>query len=174
MFPGYCTPPLPQRSPGWETRRDGRALRKLVKRRALELDWELAGGAAVGHSDELRLRAEQLLLPQGREELARSIDRLVSWTDQESDSKFRVRDGERPRRMPIRREKVWACRPLLVELAERLRGGRRVSVRAVAMASVLIRDRSGPLYDRDQDRRLQRAIQTTLSLFEGERAFVRR
>src|SRR5687768_1068974 len=90
---GYCAPPLPPRAPGWETRRDGHALRRLVKRRALELDWRLAGGAAIGQSDELRLRAEQLLLPEGREALARSIDRLVSWTDHESDSRFRVRDG---------------------------------------------------------------------------------
>lgn len=173
MFPGHYIPPLPAQPPDWETRRARLSLRKLVKRRALELDWALAGGADVAQTDELRLRAEQLLLPKGREQLARSIDRLIKWTDDGGASKLRVSDGNRPRRVAISREKLWASRPLLVELAERLRAERRLSVRAVAMASVLITDRSGPLYDRDLDRRLQRAAQTTLSLFEEERAFVR-
>jgi hypothetical protein len=128
----------------------------------------------VTERHELRLRAEQLLAPGGREELARLIDRLIEWTNDEAGGKLRIGDGGRPRRVAIRREKLWACRPLLVELSERLRAERWPPVRAVAMASVLLRDRSGPLYERGLDRRLQRAAQTTLSLFEEERAFVRR
>lgn len=173
MFPGYYQPPVPAYTPDWDVRRSGLVLRKRVRRHALDLDWALAGGADPAEADELRLRAEQLLLPKGREELARLIDRIVSWVDRGSGGNLRV-DRGKPRRVTLRKEKVWATRPLLVELAERLRADRRPSLRAVAMVSVLLRDRGGPLYDRDLDRRLQRAAQASLALFERQDAYVER
>lgn len=147
-------------------------LRRRVRRRSLELDWSLAGGAGPEESAEHKLRSEELLL--GQEQLARSLDRVVAAVDDEFTRTVRPRDGIKPRRAPLRREKVWACRPLLVELSERLRAARPRRLRALATAAVLIRDRSGPLYDTDRSRRLQRTLQATLSLFEEERAFVRR
>jgi hypothetical protein len=145
-----------------------------VRRDALELDWALAAGAHPTQSEELLLRAEQLLQTKRRRRLAKSIDRLVRLVDQGSTKKLRIRSDGGRRRVPIRTKKIWAARPLLVELAERLREDQRPPLRGVAMASALLADGTGPLYDADRSRRLQRAAQATLSLLQEEHAFVKR
>ena len=152
----------------------GPALRRRVRRDALELDWALAGGAHPTQSGELLLRAEQLLQARERERLAKSIERLVRLVDQGSKKKLRIKQDGKRTRVRIRGKKIWATRPLLVELTERLREEQRPPLRGVAMASALLSDSTGPLYDSDQSRRLQRAAQATLSLLQEERAFVRR
>jgi hypothetical protein len=156
----YVSPLFPS-SPGQSETR-GLARRARVRRLRRQLDLSLAGGADPSGAPDLKLRAGQLLDPQTREEIAKGIERLVELADRESGKKVRVRDDGKSIRVPICREKIWAARPLLVELSERVRRAGADSLRGIAMASVLLADGGGPLYDRDRSLRLQRAVQAAL------------
>jgi hypothetical protein len=160
MHLAYAPATLP-RKPGVEEI-SGWGLRRQVRRSRFQLDLALAGGAEPAQSPDLMLRAVQLMEMKGRKQIVKSIDRLVRLVDQGSKKQIRVTDDGNSVRAPLRREKIWAARPLLVELSERVGAAGAESLQGVAMASVLINDGGGPLFDADTSRRLQRAAQAAL------------
>jgi hypothetical protein len=159
IVPGYIFAPFyspyympPTRAP------DGPSLmlRARVWRKRLELDAALAGGAEPARSEELELRAKQLVDRKTRNRLASAITRLV-----------RIADGYRAPITtpdpPFRPKQVQDNRSLLVELAERLRGTRSVPLRGMALTSLLLNEGRGPLTTQSDPATLERAVQATLA-----------
>jgi hypothetical protein len=114
--------------------------RLLVHVRGFRLDQELAGGASPEASIELALRAQLLVRPRHRRELARSASQLLS-TAQRSPS------GGRPP-VPVCRDRVRACADEFGELIARLQANGPIPARGVAKAGLLLADATGPLYRR--------------------------
>ena len=110
-----------------------------TRRRAHELDAQLAGGADPFQSNELSLRVGQLASVPTRARLATSLRGAVRLADMQYD----------PFGMPrplISRGAIRANRGLLLELARCLSAGGPVGVQGLAMASLLVHDGAGPLY----------------------------
>lgn len=114
--------------------------RVLVHVHGFRLDEQLAGGASPEASVELALRAQLLVRPRHRRELARSVARLLS-TPQRSPY------GGRPP-VPVCRDRVRACEDEIGELVARLQANGPIPARGVAKAGLLMADGSGPLYRR--------------------------
>jgi hypothetical protein len=105
---------------------------------AAELDEALADGADPLASDELALRAAQLVEPATRAKLARSIELVVEQV---------AAGGPSPLGPTIlRREPIARNRPALLALARRLRREGFHCLRGLAMADRLIRLGDSPLY----------------------------
>ena len=144
-------------------------LRVRWKRR--ELDEALARGANPVTTEELALRAEQLLEPATRA-------RLAAWYE----NLFRLAaDGPGPGATtamvvaPFDAHRVATNQPVLAALAERLRSPGPLDVRGLAMASNLLEDSNGPLYARTRVDELEQAVRRTIAALEparqmGERA----
>jgi hypothetical protein len=134
----------------------GVILRARVWIRALDLDAALAGGADPAKSEELGLRAKQLVDRKTRNRLAAAITHLI-----------RIADGDRAPIAtpdpPFKPKQVQANRSLLSELAERLRGSRSVALPGMALTSLLLDDGRGPLTTESDPLTLQRAVRATLA-----------
>jgi hypothetical protein len=159
IVPGYIFAPFyspyympPTRAPNGPSL----MLRARVWRKKLELDATLAGGTDPARSEELELRAKQLVDRKTRNRLATAITHLV-----------RIADGYRAPIMtpapPFRPKQVQANRSLLFELAERLRGPRSVALPGMALTSLLLNDGRGPLTTESDPATLQRAVRATLA-----------
>jgi hypothetical protein len=120
-------------------RPDGLLERLRVRWRSLELDHALARGASPQGSPELALRADQLSRDRTRLEFADEIDELVALAGHPEDAAADA-DPEGPGAT------FRTSRRLFGEIADRLRGPGPHSLRGLAMTSVLLRDRGGPLY----------------------------
>jgi hypothetical protein len=116
-------------------------LRVRVRCSAGALERRLADGANPLASPTLALRARQLLDRRTRRSLARSINVLVR-SAQETRRRARFRTG-----VAVDAAAVQAADSDLRALAERLLDDQPVAERGVAMASVLLRDGCGPVYD---------------------------
>jgi hypothetical protein len=114
--------------------------RLLTRLRGFRLDQDLAGGASPEDSVELALRAQLLVRPRHRRELARAVGRLLL-TAQPSPYGGRLL-------VPVCRERVRECEDELGELIWRLQARGPVAARGVAKAGLLLADASGPLYRR--------------------------
>jgi hypothetical protein len=114
--------------------------RLLIRLHGFRLDQDLAGGASPEASVELALRAELLVRPRYRGDLARSMARLLSTARWSPDG------GRLP--VPVCRDRVRECEDELGKLIGRLRAGGPVPARGVAKAGLLLADASGPLYRR--------------------------
>jgi hypothetical protein len=114
--------------------------RLLMRLHAFRLDRDLAGGVSPEASVELALRAELLVRPRHRRDLARSMVRLVAT----------ARCSPYGSRLPVPacRERVRECEDELGELIGRLQAAGPVPARGVAKACLLLADASGPLYRR--------------------------
>jgi hypothetical protein len=98
----------------------------------------LARGCSSVDSRELALRAGQITAKRTREVVADSIDDLL-------------RETLRPRAVmtaavPVNRRNVRAVRPLLQDLAERLREGGPVRPQGMALTLLLLTDPERPLF----------------------------
>jgi|HubBroStandDraft_4_1064222.scaffolds.fasta_scaffold120333_2 hypothetical protein len=122
--------PVASRARAWD--------RLLMRLRGFRLDQELARGASPEASVELALRAQLLVRPRHRSELARSMGRLLS-TAQGPPYGGRLL-------VPVCRDQVRECEDELGELIGRLRARGPVAARGVAQAGLLLADASGPLY----------------------------
>ena len=100
-----------------------------------ELDHQLAQGVDPATSEELELRAEQLL--SRRSELAAHVDEVIDRAHRPIAFTVEV---------PLRRAEVRACADDLLALAGRLRDGAPIDVQGAAQAWVLLTDGSSPLY----------------------------
>jgi hypothetical protein len=109
-----------------------------VRLRRWSLDDRLAGGEDAAASAELALRAEQLVSPKVRLELADELCRTV-------------RAAEQPPRplsaaLPLQREPILCARERMLELADDLAFGPEVNPWGVALVERLLRDGGSPLY----------------------------
>jgi hypothetical protein len=109
-----------------------------VRLRRWSLDDRLAEGEDAAASAELALRAEQLVSPKVRLELADELCRTV-------------RAAEQPPRplsaaLPLQREPVLRARERMIELADDLAFGPEINPRGVALVERLLRDGGSPLY----------------------------
>jgi hypothetical protein len=116
-------------------------LRWVTRRRARELDKQLAGGTDPIISDELSLRAGQLASARSRGRFACILRGAVELADAPYDP-FRMA-------RPVRwRAHVRENRELLLELAGRLRAGGYLGVQGLAITSLLVGDGVSPLFSK--------------------------
>jgi hypothetical protein len=120
----------PRQSPG-----PGLSLRLRTLWQRDRLDYQLARGVDPAESDQLELRAQQLL--RSRTDLATAIEGVVERAHRPA--RFSVE-------VPLRRAEVRAGRDDLLALARRLRSSAPIDVDGVAMTSNLLTDASSPLY----------------------------
>ena len=126
-------------------------LRFATWRQARELDELLASGADPIASDELSLRAGQLASARRRGRFACILRGAVELADAPFDP---VRLG----RPVIRRAQVQENRELLLELADRLRGGGYLHPRGLAITSLLVGDGVSALYSKAAGSSLNAAV----------------
>jgi hypothetical protein len=105
---------------------------------APELDEALANGADPLASDELAVRAAQLVKPATRAKLAQSLELVVK--------QVATRGPSPPGPTLLRREPIARNRPALLALARRLRGDGLHCLPGLAMADRLIGFGDSPLY----------------------------
>jgi hypothetical protein len=114
--------------------------RLAARLHAFSLDRDLAAGASPDASMALALRAQMLVRPRYRRDLARSARRvLTAATQPPFGSRLSV---------PICRDRVAGSSEEFADLIRGLLAPGPVSARGVAQASVLVADASGPLYRR--------------------------
>jgi hypothetical protein len=113
--------------------------RLLTRWRSLGLDRDLAAGAAPDDSRMLMIRAEQLISPGSRRELARRWDDVLERCARDR--------GDGRTRIPLQYRQIRAAESEIRRMARMLEGGLPVQVRAVAVASLLLTDGTGPLYN---------------------------
>jgi hypothetical protein len=114
--------------------------RIAVRLRAFSLDRDLAAGASPDASVTLALRAQMLVRPRYRRELARSVRRVLTAATQ---SPLR---SHLP--VPVCRDRVKDSSEEFADLIRRLLAAGPVAAQGVAQASVLVADAGGPLYRR--------------------------
>jgi hypothetical protein len=116
---------------------------QLARWLSFPLDAKLADGCPP-HLGRLRsvrsVRAQTLVSPAAREELAEGWSRLVEVT------RARAHGAARARVAPPR-ERLAAAEPQIQQLVARLRSPVPVAARGVAAANLLLRDGTGPLYN---------------------------
>jgi hypothetical protein len=132
--------------------------RLRTKLRSRQLDRTLATGTSPSESDELRLRAKQLVSSNGR--IANSIERLILRS--ELDPRFDVSQSPLSR-TPFNHANIRANRKSLDDLADALREPGSRPVRGLAMASALVKDRGGPLYVNDSVEQVKGVVRATIS-----------
>ncbi|MGI8450196.1 MAG: hypothetical protein ACR2MP_24070 [Streptosporangiaceae bacterium] len=104
------------------------------------LDGQLAGGYPEGTSRVLAFRAQQISSPAGRRELAQSWAHLLD--------EARRPPVPRSPRAPLCRDRIAAAEHDVRAMIGVLTGALPVTARGAAMASYLLSDGTGPLYDR--------------------------
>jgi hypothetical protein len=133
------------------------ALALKARLRHAALDRELARSADPTTSALLAMRARQLTDARTREGIAISILRVVASADSAA-ARFNAR-------VPVRWDAVLAAREPLTALAVRLRSAGPVWAHGVALASQLITDADGPLYDKRYD--LPTAVARAIEALNG-------
>jgi hypothetical protein len=124
-------PQLAGRHSNWLSLR----LRGLLQQ--ARLDRLLAEGADPAETAALSLRARQLQRPRRRRALAKGLEGAIVQAKRYSGSHI---DS------PISQEEVARAHPLLLSLAERLRGHEAVSPRGVAIVKLLLTDSTSPIF----------------------------
>jgi hypothetical protein len=111
----------------------------LLRLSAARLDADLAAGMSPETSSRHATRARRLVSPRTRHALASDWEHLLS-----------VSHGTTPGlsgRVPIRRERLHQAEPEIRELIEALRASGPVPARGVAIATNLLTDGRGPIYN---------------------------
>lgn len=124
--------------------------RWLARAHAPSLDSQLAAGWPPGTSRLLAIRAQEITSPAGRAELVRGWGHILA----------RARQPAVPRtpRAPLCRERITAAEGDLRTMLAILACPLPISARGAAMASVLLGDGTGPLYNRHCTRELAAAV----------------
>ena len=134
----------------------GVRLRRRVKRRALDLDRQLAAGVEPMATDELSLRVGQLGSAETRKRLARALRGAVELATSQPDPLAR-RSGA---------IEIQANREILLELAECVGSGGPLGVEGLAKTSLMVYDAPSPLYHHDASRPLAEAAFEALRALE--------
>jgi hypothetical protein len=103
------------------------------------LDARLAAGASPEGDRLLAARAIILVKLRRRQKLARDWGRLANMARERPAASVRI---------PLRRDRLVAATPEILELQDCLRAALPVPVRGVAMANRLLTDATGPVYNR--------------------------
>jgi hypothetical protein len=114
--------------------------RWLTRVSAPFLDGQLAAGYPEGTSRVLAFRAQQICSPAGRRELAGQWAHVLD--------QARRPPVPRSPRAPLCRDRITAAEPDVQAMIGVLTGPLPVATRGAAMASYLLSDGAGPLYDR--------------------------
>jgi hypothetical protein len=138
--------------------------RLMARARASRLDSDLAGGALPDATVALVLRAQTLIAPRTRREVAKGAQRLLATAmlapatgDPQEPAAGEPRmpaarqlriASTRPLRVPVCADRVRESAEELSDLIRRLLADSPVAARGVALASELLSDGSGPLYHR--------------------------
>jgi hypothetical protein len=146
---------------GAQLDRPALALRVLVFASRRSLDDALADGASPVWTPELALRARQLVSRSSRQQLATSLERLVTEA-QRSVSPCAVAA------VPLPRREILQAQTPLFSIAARLRDERPVYVRGVALLSRLLSDGSGPAYNPRAGGSLRRAVGAIAAALDGQ------
>jgi hypothetical protein len=121
------------------------------------LDRALATGAAPASSPALALRAERLVSPATRRDLARTLERVVGGASE-------------PRtlgsRLAPRQERLAGARDDLGRLARRLQASDRAAAQGVARARQLLSDGGGPLFWRGSREDLRTRVRAAIAGLE--------
>ena len=120
--------------------------RLLARCAAFRLDCELAAGARPETSALLAARAMQLTSVRSRRALAASLQRILAAAGQSPAGVSSGAVAIHPSRVPLCRERISQSAGPLAGLAGYLAAPGPVPVQGVAMASQLLADGTGPLY----------------------------
>jgi hypothetical protein len=130
----------------------GRADRVRARVSGASLDATLAAGVPPEASRLLATRARDIVTLPRREALARDWEHLL-----------RVAQGGQPgQARRVRSSRIAAAGPVISELAERLATPLPVGARGVAMATVLLTDATGPVYNRRSRETLTTALEAAI------------
>lgn len=135
----------------------------LTRIRGSLLDRRLAAGAAPESGCLIALRARSLVVPAKRQRLASDWGRLV------------IIARERPAtaaHVPLRRDRIVAAEADIRELQRSLRASAPVPARGVAIASILLTDGSGPLYNPASRVSLGAAVQEAIQHLDPSTALL--
>ena len=122
---------------------NGYGLRFLTRLFAFSLDRRLASGEAPESGRLMASRASRLVSPPERAALAQNWDHLVR--------RARRPPAGRTSRAPLCWERIMRARDDIGVMVSSLSAPVPTSVRGVAMASCLLSDANGPLYNRHSD-----------------------
>ena len=148
--------PSPQRRPrSWD--------RALASTRAAVLDARLAAGVAPESGRLIGLRARALVVPARRQRLASDWDRLVKMARERPPARARV---------PLRRDRIVAAEADIRDLQRSLRASAPVPARGVAIASTLLADGAGPVYNRSSRVDLKAAVQEAIKHLDPSTALL--
>jgi hypothetical protein len=119
------------------------------------LDRQLAAGRAPESNRFLALRAQKLVTMATRSRLARDWQHLVTMAHRGP--------GGLSTRASLCRERIVACESEVVGLIESLLTPYPTSARGVAMASLLLSDGTGPLFNRRSATELRPSLQAVMA-----------
>jgi hypothetical protein len=126
------------------------ARRLVVRAHRWGLDHRLADGCSAAASDELGLRAQQLVGANTRRSLACSLRDLVAKAEKRSVAAWSP--------VPICRDAVVPWREAILGLAEWLEQPRPVNPRGVARVAVLLTDGTSAFYNPAAERSISEAV----------------
>jgi hypothetical protein len=132
--------------------------RLVVRARASALDQELAAGASPESSLALAVHAGRLCEPAQRWLLARSLTRIVAFSDAPAGRRLKA---------PICRPAVQRARDELSAVVGRLSATGPVGVQGVARIRELLADGTGPLYQPAQPEQLRHELVTALDALDS-------
>jgi hypothetical protein len=137
----------------------GRADRVRARVSGASLDATLAVGVPPEASRLLATRARDIVTLPRRQALARDWEHLL-----------RVARGGKPGQVRrIRASQIAAAGPVISELAERLAAPLPVGARGVAMATVLLTDATGPVYNGRSRETLTTALEAAIEQLDPAR-----
>jgi hypothetical protein len=136
----------------------------LTRIRATPLDRRLAAGTSPESGRLIALRARALVVPARRQRLASDWDRLVRIA--------REHPATAAARVPLRRDRIVGAEADIRELQRALRASAPVPARGVALASTLLSDGAGPLYNRDAGVDLRTAVRAAIQHLDPSTALL--
>lgn len=135
----------------------------LTRIHGTPLDRRLAAGTSPESGRLIALRARSLVLPARRERLASDWDRLVRIARERPATAAHV---------PLCRDRIVGVEADIRELQRALRASAPVPARGVAIASTLLSDGAGPLYNRHSRVDLRAAVQAAIQHLDPSTALL--
>jgi hypothetical protein len=131
---------------------------------ARSLDRRLAAGQPPESTGLLATRAQVLVRPDERQALARNWEHLLTVA--------RHRSARSLGHLPLCRDRIVAAEPVVRLMLVALLAPRPVPARGVAMASALLSDGAGPLYNVDSPGDLVSALDQTTQALDASASLV--
>jgi len=138
----------------------GRADRVRARLSSGSLDDQLAAGVPPESSRLLATRARDIVALPRRQALARDWEHLLHVASG---------SGKPGQLRRVRATRIAAAGPAISELAGRLDTPLPVGARGVAMATVLLTDATGPVYNRNSRETLKTALQAAIAELDPAR-----